>query len=252
LGSPLFRRNSRGVTLTAAGERLMPYAVRIGQILSEARHAVGGNGTPQGRLAIGSLESTLALRLSPMLARYAAAYPEVDLTIETGTSAELVEAVLARRIDGAFVCGPVDHWVLAGATVFRETLAIATPPGLRRLGDLSAANGLKIVVLRVGCSYRQRLEEILARRGIVGLRRLEFGTLDAIVGCVAAGIGITLLPRNLVAAARRAGAVRIHALPSAESQVDTVFIRRRDAAASGALTAFVAEAERRTRPLKTS
>ncbi|MSP88068.1 MAG: LysR family transcriptional regulator [Alphaproteobacteria bacterium] len=259
LGSPLFRRNSRGVTLTAAGERLMPYAVRVGQLLSEARRAVDDTGTPQGKLAIGSLESTLALRLSPALASYAKAFPDVDLTIETGTSAELVDAVLARKLDGAFVCGPVEHAALAGETVFQEDLALVTPPALRRLGDLTASNGVKIVVLRAGCSYRQRLEEILARRGIVGLRRLEFGTLDAIIGCVAAGIGVTLLPRNLVEAPRRAGKVRIHALSSAESRVDTVFIHRRDAMASSALTAFVAHTEqtsraggRRGRGLKTS
>lgn len=252
LGAPLFRRNSRGVTLTAAGERLMPYAVRVGRLLGEARRAVGDTGAPRGRLAIGSLESTLALRLSPMLAGYAKTYPDVDLTIETGTSAELVEAVLAHRLDGAFVCGPVDHADLIGETAFREELAIVTPPALRHLRDLAGATGLKIVVLRVGCSYRQRLEDILARRGIVGLRRLEFGTLDAIVGCVAAGIGVTLLPRNLVEAPRRAGHVRIHAPAPAESRVDTVFIRRRDAGAGSALTAFIAQAGRGGRGIKTS
>lgn len=243
LGAPLFRRNSRGVTLTAAGERLMPYAVRVDRLLSEARRAVGDTGTPQGKLGIGSLESTLALRLSPALAGYAKSYPDVDLTIETGTSAELVEAILAHRLDGAFVCGPIDHAALVGETIFQEDLAIVTPPALRRLSDLTGSNGVKIVVLRAGCSYRQRLEEILARRGVVGLRRLEFGTLDAIVGCVAAGIGVTLLPRNLVETSRRAGRVRIHALTSAESRVDTVFIRRCDATAGSALTAFMAHAK---------
>ena len=74
---------------------------------------------------------------------------------------------------------------------------------------------------------------------MVGLRRLEFGTLDTILACVGAGIGITLLPRVVVEAAGRAGRVAIHALPAQEALVDTVFIRRADGYASSALRAFV-------------
>ena len=64
---------------------------------------------------------------------------------------------------------------------------------------------LRLVILRAGCSYRQRLEEVLARRGVVGLRRLEFGTLEAILGAVAAGLGITLMPRALIGPTWRGG-----------------------------------------------
>lgn len=58
LGRPLFRRHSRGVALTAAGQRLLPYAVRVRQLLAEARRAVEDGGEPSGPLAIGSLETT--------------------------------------------------------------------------------------------------------------------------------------------------------------------------------------------------
>jgi DNA-binding transcriptional LysR family regulator len=102
---------------------------------------------------------------------------------------------------------------------------------------------MKIVVLRLGCSYRQRLEAVLARRGVVGLRYLEFGTLDAILGCVAAGIGITLLPRSVVETARRAGRVVVHRLPATEARVDTIFVRRGDTPPSRALAAFMAAAK---------
>jgi DNA-binding transcriptional LysR family regulator len=101
---------------------------------------------------------------------------------------------------------------------------------------------LKIVVLRAGCSYRQRLESLLAARGIVGLRRLEFGTIEGILGCVAAGIGVTLLPRGIVAPAASEGRVALHDLARDEALVDTVFVRRRGAYASTALTAFLAAA----------
>jgi LysR family transcriptional regulator, cell division regulator len=240
LATPLFQRHSRGVALTPAGKRLLPYAARVAQLLAEARRAVKDDGTPSGPLQIGSLETTAALRLSPVLASYAAAYPAVDVALTTGTSAELVELVLGHRLEGAFVCGPVQHPELAAEPIFAEELVLVTAPTQKSLDRVLARSELKIVVLRAGCSYRQRLEEILARRGIVGLRRLEFGTIEGILGCAAAGLGVTLLPRALVESARRARRVVVHTLPPDEARVETVFVRRHDAFVSSALAAFLA------------
>jgi DNA-binding transcriptional LysR family regulator len=239
LGTPLFEPHSRGVTPTAAGRRLLPYAVRVASLLADARRAAVDNGRPRGQLTIGSLETTAALRLSPVLSAYAAAWPEVDLVLTTGTTCELVDAVLEHRLEGAFVCGPIDHADLDEQIAFREQLVIVTAPAVRSLGQLGAQDGLKIVVLRAGCSYRQRLESLLASRGIVGVRLLEFGTLDSILACVAAGIGVTLLPQVVVRAAAGDGRVALHALPPAEAKVDTLFIRRHDAFVSSALAAFL-------------
>jgi DNA-binding transcriptional LysR family regulator len=241
LGTPLFHRHSRGVALTPAGQRLLPYAERVRHVLDEARRAVEDDGTPRGPLTVGSLESTAALRLSPVLARYAAANPKVDLVLTTGTSCELIEAVLDRRVEGAFVVGPVDHPELVEEKIFREELVVLTAPTVRRLEDVIRSGDVRIVVLRAGCSYRQRLEELLVKRGVPSPRRLEFGTLEALFGCVAAGLGVTLLPKALIGRVWQDGKVAIHALPPAEAHADTVFIRRVDGYVSTALAAFLAE-----------
>lgn len=242
VGGPLFLRHSRGVRLTDAGRRLLPYATRVGQLLADGLRAARDDGRPGGPLVVGSLETAAALRLSPFLADYAAAYPEVDLVLRTGTTEEMVAAVLAQAVEGAFVCGPVDRPELSGETVFYEELVLVTAPTMRRIEALPAGGPARIVVLRAGCSYRQRLEAILARRGIVGLRRLEFGTIEALLGCAAAGLGVTLLPRGIAEPARRDGRVKIHDLPPAEAHVETLFVRRRDSFVSSALDAFVAMA----------
>ena len=238
LGTPLFQRSSRGVTLTAAGRRLLPYATRVAHLLDDARRAVHDDGTPAGRLSIGSLETTAALRLPPILTAYAAAYPEVDLVLGTGTTCELIDEVLEHRVEGAFVCGPVQHPDLEEEVVFREEMALVTARTVRSFDDLARKTGLKIVVLRAGCSYRQRLETLLSARGIVGVRRLEFGTIEGILGCVAAGLGVTLLPKGIVGQALHSSRLAVHALPAADAHVETVFIRRRDAFVSSALAAF--------------
>lgn len=238
LGMPLFERHSRGVTLTAAGQRLLPYAARIRHLLEDARRVVEDDGTPRGTLTLGTLETTAAMRLSPLLAAYVGKHPQVDLVLRTGTTGELVEGVLERRLEGAFVCGPVEHPDLEGEVVFREDLVVLAAQPARALDDLLRTSDLKIVVLRAGCSYRQRLEAVLASRGVVGVRVLEFGTLEAILGCVAAGLGITLLPRSIVGARWR-DELAIHELPAAEARVETLFVRRRDSLVSSALAAFL-------------
>jgi DNA-binding transcriptional LysR family regulator len=242
LGTPLFDRHSRGVTPTPAGLRLLPHAERINELLTTARRAAADDGRPKGPLTVGSLETTAALRLSPVLTRFVATWPDVDLTLRTGTTAELIEMALDRTVEGAFVAGPVDHPALDATVTFEEEMAIATAPGIGSLDDLADVETLKLVVLRAGCSYRQRLEAILARRGIVGLRQLEFGTIDAIIACVAAGLGVTLMPKGILAAAEEEGRIAVHDLPPGEAIVETLFIRRRDGFLSSAMRAFLESA----------
>jgi LysR family transcriptional regulator, cell division regulator len=239
LGTELFERHARGVTLTQAGQRLLPYAAEIKDVLNRARRAATDDGTPKGPLVIGTLETTVALRLPRIVAAFASAWPNVDLSLRAGTSIESVARVLDRELDGAFVAGPIDHADLTRETVFREELVIVTASSVTSLDDLGRTGSLKILVLRVGCSYRQRLETLLSQRGIVDVRPMEFGSLDAIIGCVAAGIGITLLPRVVVLAHARTGEVALHELPRNDAIVDTLFIRRRDALITSALTAFL-------------
>jgi DNA-binding transcriptional LysR family regulator len=239
VGFALFERTNRGVTLTAAGKRLLPFAARAACLLDDARRAVADEGTPSGILTIGSLDTTAALHLSPILAAFVATYPEVDLSLRTGTSCELVEQVLNRQLDGAYVCGPADHPDLLVEPFVREELVILTAPAITSFEALIKKPDLKIIVLKAGCSYRLQLEAMLARRGVVGVRQLEFGTLEAIISCVSAGVGVTLLPRALIGSIWERGRVHVHPLPNDEGRVETIFIRHREAFTSSALHAFL-------------
>lgn len=239
LGIALFRRHSRGVELTNAGRRLLPYALKSGHLMTEARRSVLDDGSPKGRLILGSLETTAALRLSPVLSRYGAKYPDVDLSLKVGPNDELIRRVLDYEIDGAFVCGPVEHPKLLSSIAFQEELVIASPANISLAGHLAA--GCRILVKGYGCAYRNRLDALLAEMGIQEVTRLEFGTLDAIIGCLEGGLGITLLPRSLLQAAAAAGRVQLTDLPPEVARVQTLFIRRCDTGQFSALSALLAE-----------
>jgi DNA-binding transcriptional LysR family regulator len=208
-------------------------------LLDEAGRAVKDDGKPRGRLTIGSLETSAALRLAPVLAAYAATYPDVDLMLRTGTTYELIAQVLDHMVEGAFVCGPVNHQDLVEEVFFREQLVILAPRTIRSLNDLARKGDVKVVVHPQGRAYRQILENILIKRGVVGIRHLEFGNIETIYRSVSAGLGITLLPKSLIGSIWRDNAVSVHEVPEAESRITTVFVHRQDALISSALREFL-------------
>jgi LysR family transcriptional regulator, cell division regulator len=239
LGVQLFQRHARGVKLTSAGRRMLPFAGRISKLLADARSAARDDGTPSGILEIGTMETTAALRLPSVLANFTKAYPKVRPIITTGTTSGLIEDVVECRLEGAFVAGPVEHPEIVQEAAFREELVLVTSRSIRSPEELSRVEDLKTIVFRAGCSYRRRLDTLMTDLGLLVAQPMECGSIDAIIGCVAASIGVTLLPKGVVAAAWRDGRVAVHELASKYSEVQTVFIRRPDAYVSSALSAFL-------------
>lgn len=243
IGVPLFDRHCRGMTLTGAGQRLLPYAERLAALSREAMGAARDDGQPKGPLAIGSMETTAAVRLPPLLTRFHRRFPAVRLTLRTGPTATLVAAVLDGSLDGAFVAGPIDHPDLAVVPAFEEELVLVTARRWATLAALRAGtseSGPTILVFRTGCSYRQRLEQVLSEFGWPCAARLEFGTLDGIIGCVSADMGVTLLPRIVVERSELKGKIRAHTLSASQKRVDTLFIRRRVTHEDSTLQSFAA------------
>lgn len=238
LGVPLFTRHSRGMRLTDAGTRLLGYAQRLAALADEARAAVRDDGRAQGSLRLGSMETTAAVRLPGALGRFHRAHPDVQLEIRTGPTAELLEHVLAHRLDAALVAGPVDQDDLVATVAYREELVLVGARDGRSLDARLREGGLTAIVFRQGCSYRQRLEAHFSSHGWLPFRRLEFGTLEGVLGCVSAGIGVTVLPRSAVEGFRGHDDLEVQALGPRPVMVDTLLVRRRDAHVGAALRAF--------------
>jgi DNA-binding transcriptional LysR family regulator len=240
LGVLLLNRHRRGVSLTRAGEQLLPFAMKSQGVLEAARQAIAGpDRRPNGLLRLGTLETTAAIRLPQIVARFGSKYSDVDLSLTTGTTGSLTQEVLEYRLEGAFVAGPALDPEIAAEKMFVEELAIMTTPRITDLRQLAAGDDVKMLVFRQGCSYRVRLEQILHAAGVEKIKVMEFGTLDGIMGCTAAGLGVTMLPKALLKTTEHRNKVRVHTLEPEEARVETVFIRRKDGFVSPAMAAFL-------------
>jgi LysR family transcriptional regulator, cell division regulator len=248
LGTSLFYRHSRGVSLTSAGETLLQYANQVLHLCAEAEKAVRDRATPRGPLRIGSMETTAAVRLPAVLATYHRQYPEVDLSLQTGTTDDLIHAVLERDLDGAFIAGKIDHPELAQDTVVTEELVVISNSNEDLIDMFQDFRRRTLLVFRTGCSYRAKLEQWLSFEGIVPAKVMELGTLDGILGCVEAGLGISLLPKSVVMQKQHSAPLFLHEIPEQFGIVPTVFIRRQDALLTSAFREFLRIAKELSNP----
>ena len=224
--------------LTDAGERLLPFAIEMARLLQEGRQAVVSHGRPHGPLKIGAMETTAALRLGDVISRFTSDCPDIRLTLRTGSTATLIDLVLHNEIEAALVCGPIVHPELIASHMFSETLVLLSGDAHVGWDSLERAHDLRIFVLSRGCSYRQHLEALLLRRGITAVDVSEYGTVDAVLGCVAAGMGVTLLPEALVSLYADRYRLRFDHLGEREALVDTVLVRRRRTPVSNGMQRF--------------
>lgn len=235
VGTPLFHRSRQGMTPTPAGEVLLGYADKALHILDEARRAMAELSGTVGPLRLGSMETTLAVRLPPVLAAYRRRHPKARLDLTTGPTDDLVAALLAHKLDAALVGGRVDHPDIVQESVFAEEMAVVADAGVENLAQLPKDRTL--LVFRQGCSYRAFAEQWLRTSGLAPVDITELGTLDGILACVAAGMGITVMPKSVVARPQYAGQLRVFPIDAAT--IDTMLIRHRKAGPNGALEAFL-------------
>lgn len=231
----LFYRKKRGMELTPSGKVLMGYAKKAQVLFKEARKAVQETGTLKGPLFIGSLESTAAARLPGILTRFHHEYPDVDLTIQTGTDTELKSMITQYQLDAAFVEAFAKNPVFDQISVFNEELVVvagknAGPPGSMLRPTL--------IVFPTGCTYRRILENWFSKKGIQSFKIMEFGSHEGILGCVSAGLGVTLFPVSLINKLNYNDKIRIYKLSKNISNLSIHLIKRKDTFTSQAMTAF--------------
>jgi DNA-binding transcriptional LysR family regulator len=240
LGVSLFHRSGRRMLITEDGARLLAYTERLLQLADEAQASMRGDRQPSGQLRIGSMETTAAARLPLVLGQFHRQYPQVDLVLDTGPTDYLLQAVLNHKVDVALVAAPVERPELVQLPVFDEELVLLTDSLHGPVTSPADVGKRTLLGFRSGCSYRRRLERWFAEGGVSPARIAEFGTFEAIIGCVAAGMGVAMMPKEVLKQRELAKSVRVHALPDDVARVQTMLVWRRDIVQHASRDAFAA------------
>ncbi|MFZ4453002.1 LysR family transcriptional regulator [Salibacterium aidingense] len=235
----LFNRHRHGVTLTASGKTLLAYVEKVLQWMNDAENTLLHSKEPSGMLSLGSMETTAATRLPALLSSYHEDYPQVDLSLTTGTTERLIGAVLGREIEGAFVAGNPGHPSLESVEVFKEELVVIGKKSLLPQLNKAQLQHQTMIVFQSGCFYRQTFETWLQSKGVRPSRTMELNTLDGILGCVKSGLGISLLTKAAAAGLIKNKEVNQFDLPPDYSPMTTFFIYHKENVSTSAFKEFL-------------
>lgn len=227
LGCQLFERRGKRLALTPEGRHLYERSASIVEELQRLRHELALK-APGAMLRIGAMESTAAVRLAPALAWLRREQPRMQLSLRTGTTGALLDALQRCEIDAAFVAGPRERPGLRWLPTFEEELVMIAPR------QATAADTL--VTFSTGCAYRE-VALAWARDHHLPLEgAVEIGSYHAMVAAVSAGMGVGLVPLSVLQ--RCDGrAVRVRRLgPPYDRQ--TTWLATREGSDSAALAAL--------------
>lgn len=222
LGTTLLIRNNKGVTLTDSGKKLLDYAEKIIGLINEAESAFKGNPC-NNSLKIGATQTISASVLPKWLSIYSENYPEVLLSLKTDTQRNLIEQVISGELDGAFSNVQYEQSNLSAVFTFIDELAIISSTDVKNMGKLLEKP--IIINSNVDCPYRAILEKWVDANKGAGSRVMEFDSLEAIIKCVADGMGISLLPKSVIKDSDR---VYIHELTSEFNRLVIYFYVRKE------------------------
>jgi DNA-binding transcriptional LysR family regulator len=221
VGASLFYRQGRRLRLAPTGQVLLEYTRKILQLETQAGLAVRQVGEQTGELRIGAMETFTALYLPQALKQLRESYPALKLRIETDTSAKLIDRVLNHQVDCALAAGPVEHADLNTLELIEEELLLVS-------ARQSTPDSQPLILFREGCAYRARALAWRRESGHQVSEIMEFGTLEGILGCVAVGLGCTLMPRWVVERSRYRNELKVEQIAPHLSLVPTVMVWHRN------------------------
>ncbi len=204
LGTSLFDRIGRQVSLTEAGEALLPHARAISGHLVQARQSIDDlSGQVAGRLRLGTSHHVGLHRLPPVLRRYSEAYPDVALDIDFMDSEQAVDELTRGKVELAVVTlAPEPAPNIVYTPIWDDLLdfmATREHP-LCRQGELILENlcDYPVILPGLGTFTGRIVRQLFEAEGLKLDITLSTNYLETIRMMASVGLGWTLLPRTML------------------------------------------------------
>jgi LysR family transcriptional regulator, hydrogen peroxide-inducible genes activator len=203
LGSRLFDRLGRSIRLTEAGRAFLPHARAILNQMEAARSSVAEKRADvHGSVAVGVIPTIAPYLIPAYTAAFAKKYPEARLRILEETTPILVEGLRSLSIDLAILALPLRHKDLELFPLRSEPLFAALPRDHPRADAKTVAlkdlRGASFVMLRDGHCFRDLSIAACNRARMNPHIAFESDQFSSLLGMVAAGVGVSLVPEMAV------------------------------------------------------
>lgn len=204
LGLRLFDRDKHHVTVTAAGASLVGDARRALALLEDgaerARRTAQGL---RGVLSVGFGGSTVYSLLPALVRQFRQAVPDVEIRYRAMAVSRQIEALRTGDIDIGILRTPVDDELIETRFVYREQLVVALPADHPLLAESRPINIGELAQDRFvayepsrGFNYHADLHALCRLRDFEPNIAHEAATTEAVVGIVACGEGVAVLPAS--------------------------------------------------------
>jgi DNA-binding transcriptional LysR family regulator len=253
LGAPLFERIGRGLRLSQAGQALLPHAEKVAAALGDAAAAVeAAKSGAAGTVHIAAVGTLASSGLAAVLATLKSSLPDLDIRLQTATSAEVSEKVRAgdAAVGLRYYEDPSPD--LLCKIIHHERLVIACAPAHplagKRLKSLVRLSGERWLAFPQQPRRAEPYAEAIFSQFLVrGVERIDWTAVDSLTAqkrLVEAGFGLALLQESAIAEEVGQGNLALIRVADLDVSVPVACVVRRSAFLSRATRALLTELER--------
>ncbi|WP_223250660.1 LysR family transcriptional regulator [Bacillus pumilus] len=195
LGIVLLRRNRNGLSLTDAGERVMPH---IRQIIHHAslleQEAALIQGMEVGSIKIGTFSSFSSKMLPQLIHLFTKRYPNIQVELYEGGYEEIEEWIASGTVDVGFLTQPSREFETI--PLFQDELVVLMQEEHRlnkkKVIEVDSLQDESFIMPKAGCDLL--IKKLLKERGVKPQVLLEIGDNNALISMVQEGLGVTIIP----------------------------------------------------------
>ncbi|MBV4474982.1 LysR family transcriptional regulator [Pseudomonas botevensis] len=202
LGVKLFLRDSRGVSLTPEGLKVLEYAEQMLDTMQALKQSIETRSSKVGRVRIGVMDTVIHTWLSPLVAQMTDLYPRVEIELVADTSLNLCDQLQKGFLDLILQTDLVRHesvrslelashpigWIVASSSIYNRDYA--------SLADLARE---RIITYSKNSRPHQDILALMQAHGVLAPRLNCVNSVSAITRLLRDGFGIGALPPVLVA-----------------------------------------------------
>lgn len=222
LDTTLFNRESRPPSLNLQGLKMLETARQILKLADETKDIFSG-GRTASTLNIGSVRTSTIGLLPKAIVAMRKEYPELNINLRVGNSSSLISDVNTERLDMAVVAENVSILRnMIWSPFIREPLVVIAPPGTSPRSTLQLLENFPFIRFGSDVPLAALINNELTRLRANVHDIAEIDTISAIVECVAAGLGVSIVPDIAVRGHERNMLVQSFGEPQVFRQIGTI------------------------------